>query len=408
MIALNDPTSPTMPARYEPMRGLALWGEEEVAAGHEVLKSRSLFRYYGPALQHRVEEFETRFGAAHEVPHVVGVSSGTSALTCALIGMGMPAGAEVIVPAATFIGCVSAIVAARGVPVFADIDESLTLDPTAWESLITERTFAVMPVHLNNAAADMDPVLAVARQHGIRVLEDAAQACGVRYRGRPVGSLGDAGAFSFQLEKNITAGEGGAVTTCDPLVHDRVARYQDQGGQFFTSRSGERGGTAGGPFLGANLRMTEIAGAVLSVQLGRLPGMLTRVRDIARRIRKELSGSDVTWRALPDEEGSGGDLTLLTENRMAARRLVTRLTAAGVPAATLYQGRMVYQNPAVSAGRTAWGTEWTPPARLRTSEALLGRSVTVGLGATMTEDDVAHVIDSLRDAVAPGATGSTL
>ncbi|AYN43703.1 DegT/DnrJ/EryC1/StrS family aminotransferase [Streptomyces dangxiongensis] len=388
------------------MRGLALWGEEEKAAALEVLESRSLFRYYGPALQHRVAEFERRFAAVHEAPYAVGVSSGTAALTCALIGMGMPAGAEVIVPAATFVGCVSAVVAARGVPVFADIDASLTLDPTAWESLVTERTFAVMPVHLNHAAADMDPVLAVARRHGIRVLEDAAQACGVSYRGRPAGSLGDAGAFSFQLEKNITAGEGGAVVTGDPLIHDRVARYQDQGGQFFTSRGGERGGTEGGPFLGANLRMTEIAGALLSVQLDRLPGMLTRLRDIARTVRKELSGLDVTWRTLPDEEGSGGDLTLLAEDRMAARRLVTRLTAAGVPAATLYQGRTVYQNPAVHAGRTAWGTEWTPPARLRASEALLGRSVTVGLGATMTDDDVTHVIDSLRAALTAGAAGS--
>jgi 8-amino-3,8-dideoxy-alpha-D-manno-octulosonate transaminase len=398
---VTNPLTPPVPPRYEPMRGLALWGEEEKAAAVEVLESRSLFRYYGPALQRRVEDFETRFGALHEVPHVVGVSSGTAALTCALIGMGIPAGAEVIVPAATFIGCVSAVVAARGVPVFADIDESLTLDPAAWEPLVSERTFAVMPVHLNNAAADMDPILAVARKHGIRVLEDAAQACGVRYRGRPVGSLGDAGAFSFQLEKNITAGEGGAVTTGDPLVHDRAARYQDQGGQFLTSRGGERGGTEGGPFLGANLRMTEIAGALLSVQLDRLPPMLTRLRDIARTIRKELSDVDVTWRALPDEEGSGGDLTLLTENRMAARRVVTQLTAAGVPAATLYQGRMVYQNPAVHAGRTAWDTEWTPPSRLRTSEALLGRSVTVALGATMTDDDVAHVIDSLRAALVP-------
>ncbi|MFD7132966.1 DegT/DnrJ/EryC1/StrS family aminotransferase [Streptomyces sp. NPDC059894] len=398
--SLSEPTA----LRYEPLRGLALWGEEEKAAALEVLESRSLFRYYGPALQRRVDTFEERFAALHHAPHAVGVSSGTAALTCALIGMGIPEGGEVIVPSATFIGCVNAVVAARGVPVFADIDESLTLDPTAWEELVTERTFAVMPVHLNNAAADLDPILDVAARHGLRVLEDAAQACGVSYRGRPVGAIGDAGAFSFQLEKNITAGEGGAVVTRDADVHDRVVRYQDQGGQFTTSRGGDRGGTAGEAFLGANLRMTEIAGAVLSVQLERLTPMLRRLRDTARTVRAELADLDLEWRRLPDEEGSGGDLTLLLADRMAARRFVTKLTAAGIPAGTLYQGRLVHQNPAVRAGRTAWGTAWDALGRLRASEAILGRSVTVGLGATMTDDDVAHLVSSLRTA-AGGATG---
>ncbi|MEH0467401.1 DegT/DnrJ/EryC1/StrS family aminotransferase [Streptomyces hayashii] len=401
---LSEPSA----LRYEPLRGLALWGREEKDAALDVLESRSLFRYYGPALQRRVERFEERFAALHRTPHAVGVSSGTAALTCALIGLGIPEGGEVIVPSATFIGCVNAIVAARGIPVFADIDDSLTLDPTAWEKLVTERTFAVMPVHLNNAAADMDPILAVAREHGIRVLEDAAQACGVSYRGRPVGSIGDAGAFSFQLEKNITAGEGGAVVSTDPDVHDRVVRYQDQGGQFTTSRSGERGGAAGEAFLGANLRMTEIAGAVLSVQLERLTPMLRRLRDIARTVRADLADLELDWRRLPDEEGSGGDLTVLLADRMAARRFLTVLTAAGIPAATLYSGRLVQQNPAVRAGRTPWGVAWDATARLRASEAVLGRSVTVGLGATMTDDDVAHLVASMRtasEAVRKGAKG---
>ncbi|MFD4682171.1 DegT/DnrJ/EryC1/StrS family aminotransferase [Streptomyces sp. NPDC058461] len=292
---------PDSPApRYEPLRGLALWGEEEKAAALEVLESRSLFRYYGPAPLHRVDAFEERFAALAGAPHAVAVSSGTAALTCALIGLGIPEGAEVIVPAATFLGCVNAVVAARGVPVFADIDESLTLDPTAWEHLVTDRTFAVMPVHLHQAAADLDPVLAV--------------------------------------------------------------------------------------------------------QLERLPPMLRRLRDIARTVRADLADLGLRWRPLPDEEGSGGDLTLLLDDRMAARRLVTALTAAGVPAGTLYQGRLVHQNPAVRTGRTPWGTGWQAPGRLRASEAILGRSVTVGLGAAMTDDDVAHLAKSLRAAVtgAPG------
>ncbi|MGA8113100.1 MAG: DegT/DnrJ/EryC1/StrS family aminotransferase [Actinocatenispora sp.] len=403
---MTTPT-PAVPYRYEPMRGLALWDAAEKAAAMEVLESRSLFRYYGPALLSRVDGFERSFADRVGVPHVTGVSSGTAALTCALVGMGIPPGAEVIVPSATFIGCVNAIVAARGVPVFADIDDTLTLDPVHWEDLVTERTFAVMPVHLNNAAADMAPILEVARRRGVRVLEDAAQACGVRYRDRRCGSLGDAGAFSFQLEKNITAGEGGAVSTADPEIHDRVVRYQDQGGQFVTSHGAGRGGDAAPVFLGANLRMTEVAGAILGAQLAKLDAMLEHLRGVARGVRDQLSDLDIEWRRLPDEAGSGGDLTLLTANRLAARTMNAALAAQGVPSGTLYQGQLVQQNPAVRAGRTAWGVEWTPPGRLRASEALLGRSVTIGLGARMTDADVEHVAGAVRKAVLSGPAADT-
>ncbi|MFI1052836.1 DegT/DnrJ/EryC1/StrS family aminotransferase [Streptomyces griseoruber] len=384
--------------RYETWRALALWGAEEEAAALEVIRSRSPFRYYGPDLAHRTDAFEAAFSEVAGVAHTVAVSSGTAALTAALIGLGIPAGAEVIVPAVTFVASVGAVVGARGVPVFAEVDDSLTLDPARLEERITGRTWGVMPVHLNNAAADMDPITEVARRHGLRVVEDAAQAAGIRYRGRPVGGLGDAGAFSFQLDKNITAGEGGAVTTSDADVHDRVARYQDQGGQFTTARGATRGTADAPPFVGTNLRMTELTAAVLGVQLPRLLPMCRRLRDVARRVRAGTADLPVRWRRLPDEEGSGGDLTLLLGSRLEARGVVAGLNAAGIPAHTLYQGQPVTANRAVREGRTPWGVEWERPPRLRTSEALLGRSVTIALGAAMTDDDVDAVVDAVRKA----------
>jgi dTDP-4-amino-4,6-dideoxygalactose transaminase len=382
--------------RYETWRALALWGEEEEAAALEVLRSRSLFRYYGPDLRHRTDAFEAAFCEVAGVEHTVAVSSGTAALTAAMIGLGIPPGAEVIVPAVTFIGSVGAVVAARGVPVFAEVDDSLTLDPADLEARITERTWGVMPVHLNNVAADMGPILEVARRHGLRVIEDAAQAAGVSYGGRPVGGLGDAGAFSFQLDKNITAGEGGAVTVSDGDVYDRVARYQDQGGQFTTSKGATRGTGDQPPFVGANLRMTELTAAILSAQLPRLVPMCRRLRDVARRVRGETADLPVRWRRLPDEDGSGGDLTLFLDSRLQARALVADLNAAGIPAHTMYQGQPVTANRAVREGRTPWGVEWERPPRLRTSEALLGRSVTIGLGAAMTDDDVDALVTAFR------------
>ncbi|KUN75141.1 DegT/DnrJ/EryC1/StrS family aminotransferase [Streptomyces griseoruber] len=384
--------------RYETWRALALWGAEEEAAALEVIRSRSPFRYYGPDLAHRTDAFEAAFSEVAGVAHTVAVSSGTAALTAALIGLGIPAGAEVIVPAVTFVASVGAVVGARGVPVFAEVDDSLTLDPARLEERITGRTWGVMPVHLNNAAADMDPITEVARRHGLRVVEDAAQAAGIRYRGRPVGGLGDAGAFSFQLDKNITAGEGGAVTTSDADVHDRVARYQDQGGQFTTARGATRGTADAPPFVGTNLRMTELTAAVLGAQLPRLLPMCRRLRDVARRVRAGTADLPVRWRRLPDEEGSGGDLTLLLGSRLEARGVVAGLNAAGIPAHTLYQGQPVTANRAVREGRTPWGVEWERPPRLRTSEALLGRSVTIALGAAMTDDDVDAVVDAVRKA----------
>lgn len=382
--------------RYEAARGLALWNEQEQNAALEVLRSRSPFRYYGPDLLHRTDAFEAELAAMVGVRHAVAVSSGTAALACGLIGMGIPEGAEVIIPAVTFVACVNAVVWARGVPVFADIDESLCLDPQALESHFTDRTWAVMPVHLAQAAADLDPILKICRARGIRVLEDAAQAAGAGYHGRRVGGIGDAGAFSFQLEKNITAGEGGALVTDDPEVHDRVVRYQDQGGQFTTSAGATRQASELPPFTGVNLRMSETAAAILRVQLGRLDPMLERMRAVAARVKAEVADLELPWRPLADEAGSGGDLSLSTASRTQARAWVAGLGDWGIPARVPYAGQPVYRSPAVLAGRTAWGTGFPRPRRCVASERIIGRAVTVDLGAAMTDADVDHLITALR------------
>jgi 8-amino-3,8-dideoxy-alpha-D-manno-octulosonate transaminase len=403
-LALDDGI-PVRAQPYETTRGLGLWGEEEVAAGLEVLRSRSLFRYYGPRTPARAEEFERRFAARTGTSQAVAVSSGTAALTCALVGLGIPEGAEVIVPAVTFIGCVNAVVWARGVPVFAEVDDSLTLAPSALAEVVTDRTFAVMPVHLGNVAADMDPIMDTAARHGLKVIEDAAQAAGVGFGGRPVGGIGDVGAFSFQLDKNITAGEGGALVTDREDVADRARRYQDQGGQFTNSRGAVRGRPGDEAFLGVNLRITELSAALLGVQLDRLDAMLERMREISRVVRAGLAHRPLCWRRVPDEAGSGGDLTLLLDSRLHARRFRSALVAEGIPAYTLYDGRPVYAHPSVRAGRTAWGHAWSRVNRCRSSEDLLGRSVTVGLGSRMTDqdvEDVIHALDKVAGAMTPG------
>lgn len=400
------------PVRTAPMnteKGLSYLSEdEELQAVEEVLRSRSLFRYYGPQLLRKTEAFEQRLRLVTGSTYALGVSSGTAALQAALVGLGVEDGDEVIVPAVTFIATVGAVINARAVPVFAEVDESLNLDPASFEAQITAKTKAVIPVHLANVACDMDPIMAVAERHGIRVLEDAAQAMGVTYRGRQVGSIGDAGAFSLQLSKNITTGEGGAIVTDDFTVFDRAARYHDQGGQFTTSTGDVRELTSGEPFIGTNLRMTELAGALAAAQLERLDGIVATMRELAAGIRHRLSDLPVEWRHIPDAAGGGGSLTMFFESDEVAVQFAAALRAEGIPAGRVYGGQPVYANPAVLNQKTAWShgcpfncaehpTDRTYSMGLcPRSEDLLGRSLSIGIGPMMTAADADDVVSAVR------------
>jgi 8-amino-3,8-dideoxy-alpha-D-manno-octulosonate transaminase len=400
------------PVRTTPIdteKGLSyLSEEEEMHAVEEVLRSRSLFRYYGPDLGHKTEAFETRLKEITGSAYALGVTSGTAALQAGLVGLEVEDGDEVIVPAVTFIATVGAVVTSRAVPVFAEIDESLNLDPASFEAQITEKTKAVVPVHLANASCDMDPIMVIAKKHGIKVLEDAAQAMGVTYRGRQVGSIGDAGAFSLQLSKNITTGEGGALVTSEFTVFDRAARFHDQGGQFTTSTGDIREHTSGEPFIGSNMRMTEIAGALAAAQIERLEGLVANMRKRAAGIRRRLSDMPVDWRKLADSDGDGGSVTMFFQDDATAIKFADALRAEGIPAGRVYGGRPVYANPAVLNRKTAWSrgcpfncaehpTDRTYHIGMcPRSEDLLGRSLSIGVGPRMTDADADDIVTAVR------------
>ena len=395
---------------------MALIGDEEYKAVLEVLESRSLFRYYGPDLRNKVERFEqeaaTRLGSAYSVA----VSSGTAALRVALAALGVGCGDEVVVPAFTFIASVNAVVSMGAVPVFAEIDDTLGLDPDHLGDQLGDRTTAVMAVHLENGPCDLDPILAVTDRAGLPLLEDTAQSMGSSYKGRPLGSLGAMGAFSLQLEKNVTAGEGGLVTTDDPRLWLRAARYQDQGGQFVTSKGTERGGEDESPFVGENLRMTEIAGAIAGVQLGRLDDLLAAQRSHWRRIREAIDPRPgLEFRRQPDPAGDGGSsLHFFLPDLDTAKRFARALIAENVPAGQMYRGRPVYATPSVLEKRTASGKggPWNcaeHPCRVEyrmgmcpRTEELVGRSGIVMVAAGYTEktcDQIAEAFNQVAEAV---------
>jgi 8-amino-3,8-dideoxy-alpha-D-manno-octulosonate transaminase len=385
---------PNEPIRSEfpPMgKGMTLLGDEERAAVLEVLESKSLFRYYGPDLRRKVEAFEDASKDLLGARHAVATSSGTAALRCALAALGIGCGDEVIVPAFTFIATVNAVVVSAAVPVFAEVDDTLGLDAADVESKITPRTKAIIAVHLDNGAADMDALMEVANRHGVPVVEDAAQAMGATLHGRALGTIGAIGCSSLQLEKNVTSGEGGLVVTDDEELWLRAARYQDQGGQFVTSTGGSRGGDTDAPFVGENLRMTEIAGAIAEVQVRKLPALL-----------------GLQWRRLPDPAGDGGSsVNFFVPDAEAARQFVKAMRAERLPAGQLYNGKPVYLTPSIVAKRTVSGkggpwncaehptdVEYGPGLCPRT-EDLVARSVIVPIGAAYSKadcDDVAQGI----------------
>lgn len=401
------------PVRTRPLpigRGVALLGDDEIAAALEVMQSRSLFRYYGPDLQRKVEGFESALCEQLGAAHAVATSSGTAALRCALAALGVGCGDEVIVPAFTFIATVNAVVSMGAVPVFAEVDKSLNLDPIRLEEVITERSVAVIPVHLENVAADMDPIMEIAGRCGLGVVEDAAQSMGSTYKGRAVGTIGDLGAFSLQLEKNVTAGEGGAVIGNDFALWLRAARFQDQGGQFVTSSGGGRGGELDEPFLGENLRMTEIAGAIAEVQMRKLPGLLAAMRANKTLILDAIGDvPGLVLRHVPDPAGDGSSsITWFAPDASLAARMVAALRAEGIPAVQFYDGKPVYANEALLARRTASnkGGPWhcaEHPCHVSYSmgmcpdtEALVARNVTLGVGAQYSEADCADVAAAVR------------
>lgn len=245
-------------------------GQEEIDAIAEVIRSGNLFRY---GVGQECDRFEQRYASYLDVKHCSLTASGTYGLTAALIGLGIGPGAEVLVPAHTYMATATAVIAAGAIPVIVDIDESLTLDPAAVEAAIGPRTKAVIPVHMWGTAVDMDAIMAVAKKHDLLVVEDACQGVGGGYKGRKFGSIGHAAGFSFNYYKNMAAGEGGAVVTNDPVAAERAKCVIDPCHFYWQGRS-----DALKPFAGIGARPSEIMAAMLNVQLDRIDGMIVAMR----------------------------------------------------------------------------------------------------------------------------------
>ena len=350
------------PVRTEPLdfaKGAALLGAEEAEAVAAVVRSRSLFRYKDGLATGTVADFERAACEALGCTYAIAVANGTSALRCALAALGVGCGDEVVVPAFTFIATVNAVVAAGAVPVFAEVDDTLGLDPDAaapTASPIAPRRSSPSTSRTSRAISTRCSMSRT--RHGIPVIEDTAQAIGATYHGRHLGTFGALGAFSLQQEKNITAGEGGLVVTDDETLYLRATRYSDQGGQFVTSYASARGEELSEPFAGENLRMGELAGAVAR-RAARPAARRSSTRCGATRRASSSQVGDIDGlvrRRRPDPDGDGSSsITWFLPDARTAKRFAAALRAEGVPCAQMYRGRPVYLSPSVLARRTASG-----------------------------------------------------
>jgi 8-amino-3,8-dideoxy-alpha-D-manno-octulosonate transaminase len=313
-------------------------GEEERQQLNEVIDRKYLFRYYGPKdCPSKVREFEEKFAARMGAKHCLAVNSCTSALISALVACGVGPGDEVIVNGYTFFASCAAIVAAKAIPVICEIDESMTMDPDDLKKKITPHTKAVICVHMRGAPCAMDKIVAVCKKHKLKLIEDVAQACGGSYKGKALGTFGDIGCFSFQYHKIITAGEGGACITDDDRLYDRLMGYHDTAACWRPDRfGGER--YEGELFCGVNYRMSELTGAVMIAQLGKLDRLVNAMRKNKNRIKRQISGlKGIKFRKLYDEKGDTAIcLMFMLDDASKVTAFVDALKAEGVGAAGVF------------------------------------------------------------------------
>jgi 8-amino-3,8-dideoxy-alpha-D-manno-octulosonate transaminase len=403
------------PARQQPdppmFPGGMIIAEEEEAAVLEVLRSKRLFRFYGPnGGESKVEALEKVFAESVGVKRALAVTSGTAALICGLQAVGVGPGDEVIVPAYTWIASATAVLAVGGIPIVAEVDESLTLDPADVAAKISPYTKAILPVHMRGAPSRMDELMALARQHNLRVVEDCAQGNGASYKGRRLGSIGDVGCFSLQFSKIITTGEGGILTTNDENIWQRAFMYHDVSAWNRLELPEED------ILWGANFRMSELPAAVGLVQMQRLGGLVdgiqARQRMLLAGIAETAAQRGVTFRDVPDPAGDSGiHVFMFLETPEKAAAVTEALHAENISAGHVYRPDRrdfhVYAHWFPVLEKRTWTADGGPwrwaqrqidysPDMCPRSLDLLGRAVMLNVNPMLSNSEMEETIDGVN------------
>jgi 8-amino-3,8-dideoxy-alpha-D-manno-octulosonate transaminase len=319
------------------MPGFELFGEEERKHINDVMDTGIIMRYgfEGPRKGiFKSVELEKKITEVFGCDYAQLTSSGTSALTTAMAALGIGFGDEVIMPSFTFVASFEAVLSVGAIPILVDIDETLTLNPEAVKAAITSKTKCVMPVHMCGSMADLDALQAICKEHNLILLEDACQAIGGSYKGKSLGTIGNAGTFSFDFVKTITCGEGGVVMTNSHEVYEKCDGYTDHG----HDHKGIDRGADHHPFIGYNYRISELHAALGLAQIGKLETILSIQKRNNLIIKSYLEQiPEVTFRLVPDADGDSYSFIswfLPTESLMKAT--ISELKEQGILAGNFY------------------------------------------------------------------------
>jgi 8-amino-3,8-dideoxy-alpha-D-manno-octulosonate transaminase len=319
------------------MPGFELFGPEERKEVNDVLETGIYMRYGfdGPRKGiWKSKELEAALCERLGVKYAQLTSSGTSALSTALAALSIGSGDEVIMPTFTFVASFEAVLSVGAIPVLVDVDNTLTLDPSAVRQAVTPRTKCVMPVHMCGAMADLDPLLAICKEHNLVLLEDACQSTGAQYKGRHLGTIGQAGTLSFDFVKTVTCAEGGAVLTNSEDLYLKADGYTDHG----HDHKGVDRGADLHPFIGYNYRISELHAAVGLAQIRKLDKFLAIQKENHQELKAILSTiPEISFRQIPDPSGDSCTfLSWFLPTEALTRNLVAELKEQGILAGNFY------------------------------------------------------------------------
>ncbi len=306
----------------------AFWvGEEEKQAIAEVLESQYLFRFgdvNNPKFLQKTAALERAAERAFNCKYALATTSGTASLLSSLFAVGIKPGDEVIVPAYTYLATYTAVIFLGGIPVLAEVDDSLTIDPEEIKKKITPKTKAILPVHMLGNLCQMDAILDIAKEHGLAVVEDSCQAVGATYRGKSAGTIGDVGAMSLNFFKTITTGEGGMVVTDNPEYYERAFEFHHQG------TPSEREGTKNLGVIGINFRSNEVTAAFALAQLAKLPALVERLHYVKDKFKGYLSQiPGLKFRTLNDDRGESADVCVVKLDSAEETKKIGALLGTG-------------------------------------------------------------------------------
>lgn len=397
-------------------------GEEELRAVEDVLRARSPFRFYGHDLKRYVDRLEQAYRERLGRKYALAMNSGTAALSVAMGALGLGPGDEVLVPGYMWVSCASAIVRAGAIPRLVDVDDTFGMDPGDLEKKIGAHSRAVLLVHMSGAPGAVDTIAEVCRKHDLCLIEDCAQANGARFRGRPAGSFGDAAIFSFQLNKNITAGEGGMFVCDNSSLYRRAWACHDLG----YPRTPDGRLDSSDPecqLWGQGSRYPELLAAVVCAQLPKLDRITESMRRRKYALREKLGViQDLGFRRIIDPDGDTGPFLIMNwKDRATCLRIVEKTREAGIQTGTLginnipmtewglhiyYNNASLVRKSSLSKAGRPWsdplnefaaGYEYTKGA-LPVLDALIDRSSLLAIPPVLNDDAIEKIASAFQQA----------